>query len=147
MRSLIMTMLLLMGSWNSQVALAQPPDGNPEKQIQQVLKTVQLNQEQKRRVRQIRESSRNRLQSLRDELDKRREELNQQLDHNGDDETVRQAFQKLQTTKMALEKARFERMLAIRGVLSEQQRSAFQNLRQKSRAANRAPGPSDTRRE
>lgn len=141
------TLCILAGLWFPAMALAQGPAGHPEKQIQEVLRTVQLNPEQKVKVRQIRESSRKRIHALRDELDICRRELNQQLDSNAEDEAVRQAFQKLQYTKMAMEKARFERMLAIRAVLSEQQKSAFLNLRQKSRSAHRGPGPSATRRE
>jgi Spy/CpxP family protein refolding chaperone len=147
MRPVKIALFLLMAFWNSEMALAQRPGHNPEKQIQELLKSVQLDPEQKVKVRQIRESSRNRLLALRDELDKRRQVLDERLDHNVDDEAVRQAFQELQTTRAALEKARFERMLAIRGVLSEQQRTAFQNLRQKTRAAHRASGPSAMRRE
>jgi Spy/CpxP family protein refolding chaperone len=147
MRPVKIALFLLMAFWNSEMALAQRHGQNPEKQIQEVLKTVQLDHEQKVKVRQIRESSRNRLHALRDELDKRRQVLDERLDQNADNEAVRQAFQELQATRAALEKARFERMLAIRGVLSEPQRTAFQNLRQKARAANRTPGPSATRRE
>jgi Spy/CpxP family protein refolding chaperone len=146
MRPVKITVLMLMAFFTSEMALAQPPARNPERQIQEVLKTVQLDPEQKAKVRQIRESSRNRLQGLREELDKSRRALDEQLDNNADDEAVRQAFQNLQTARAALEKARFERMLAIRAVLSEQQRTAFQSLRQKTRAA-REPGPSATRRE
>jgi Spy/CpxP family protein refolding chaperone len=146
MRPVKITVLMLMAFFSSEMALAQPPARNPERQIQEVLKTVQLDPEQKVKVRQIRESSRNRLQGLRDELDKSRRALDEQLDNNADDAAVRQAFQNLQTARQALENARFERMLAIRAVLSEQQRSAFQDLRQKTRAA-REPGPSATRRE
>jgi Spy/CpxP family protein refolding chaperone len=146
MRLVKITVLMLMAIFTSEMALAQPPARNPERQIQEVLKTVQLDPEQKVKVRQIRESSRNRLQGLREELDKSRRALDEQLDNNADDEAVRQAFQNLQAARVALEKARFERMLAIRAVLSEQQRTAFQSLRQKTRAA-REPGPSATRRE
>lgn len=146
MRPVKITLLILMTCFTSEMALAQPPARNPERQIHEVLKTVQLDPEQKVKVRQIRESSRNQLQGLRDELDKNRRALDEQLDNNADDAAVRQAFQNLQTARAALEKARFERMLAIRAVLSEQQRSAFQNLRQKTRAA-REPGSSATRRE
>jgi Spy/CpxP family protein refolding chaperone len=146
MRPVKITLLILMACFTSEVALAQAPAHNPERQIHEVLKTVQLDPEQKVKVRQIRESSRNQLQGLRDELDKNRRALDEQLDNNADDAAVRQAFQNLQTARAALEKARFERMLAIRAVLSEQQRSAFQSLRQKTRAA-REPGSSATRRE
>lgn len=146
MRPVKLTLLILMAFFTSEMALAQPPARNPERQIHEVLKTVQLDPEQKVKVRQIRESSRNQLQGLRDELDKSRRALDEQLDNNADDAAVRQAFQNLQTARAALEKARFERMLAIRAVLSEQQRSAFQSLRQKTRAA-REPGSSATRRE
>lgn len=146
MRPVKITLLLLMACFTSEVALAQVPARNPERQIHEVLKTVQLDPEQKVKVRQIRESSRNQLQGLRDELDKNRRALDEQLDNNADDAAVRQAFQNLQVARLALEKARFERMLAIRAVLSEQQRSAFQSLRQKTRAA-REPGSSATRRE
>jgi Spy/CpxP family protein refolding chaperone len=146
MRPVKITVLMLMAFFTSEMALAQPPARNPERQIQEVLKTVQLDPEQKAKVRQIRESSRNRLQGLREELDKSRRALDEQLDNNADDEAVRQAFHNLQTARAALEKARFERMLAIRAVLSEQQRTALQSLRQKTRAA-REPGPSATRRE
>ncbi|HET9237155.1 MAG TPA: periplasmic heavy metal sensor [Oligoflexus sp.] len=146
MRPVKITLLMLMAFFTSEMALAQPPARNPERQIHEVLKTVQLDPEQKVKVRQIRESSRNRLQGLREELDKSRRALDEQLDNSADDPAVREAFQNLQTARAALEKARFERMLAIRAVLSEQQRLAFQNLRQKTRAA-REPGPSGTRRE
>jgi Spy/CpxP family protein refolding chaperone len=146
MRPVKITVLMLMAIFTSEMGLAQPPARNPERQIQEVLKTVQLDPEQKVKVRQIRESSRNRLQGLREELDKSRRALDEQLDNNAGDEAVRQAFQNLQAARVALEKARFERMLAIRAVLSEQQRTAFQSLRQKTRAA-REPGPSATRRE
>jgi Spy/CpxP family protein refolding chaperone len=102
--------------------------------------------EQKVKVRELREASRTRVKALREELHKRRAELNERLDRNAEDEALRQAFQELQETKAALEKARFERMLAIRSVLSEQQRASFQNLRQRQRAA-RAPRPDAPRRE
>jgi len=141
------TLCILAALWFPVMALAQGPGGHPEKQLEEVLRTVQLNPEQKAKVRQIRESSRNRIHAMRDELDKCRRELNQQLDSNAEDEAVRQAFQKLQNAKMAMEKARFDRMLAIRAVLSDGQKSSFLNLRQKSRAAHRGPGPSETRRE
>ncbi len=147
MRPVRITLLMLFALWNSEMALAQRPAQNPEKQIQEVLKTVHLDHEQKVKVRQIRESSRNRLQTLRDEMDRKKQALDDQLDQNAEDEAVRQAFQNLQNTRAALEKARFERMLAIRAVLSDQQRAAFQSLRQKERAANRMQGPNATRRE
>ncbi len=147
MRPVRIILLLLFASWNSEMALAQQPAQNPEKQIQEVLKTVQLDHEQKVKVRQIRESSRNQLQTLRDEMEKKKQALDTQLDQNAEDEAVRKAFQNLQNTRAALEKARFERMLAIRAVLSDQQRAAFQSLRQKDRAANRLQGPNATRRE
>jgi Spy/CpxP family protein refolding chaperone len=141
------TLLMLFTLWNSEMALAQRPAQNPEKQMQQVLKSVQLDSDQKVKVRQIRESSRKQLQALRDELAKKRQALDEQLDSNAEDAAIRQAFQNLQNTRAALEKARFERMLAIRSVLSESQRSAFQQVRQRTRAAHRGPGSSATRRE
>ncbi|WP_141733044.1 Spy/CpxP family protein refolding chaperone [Oligoflexus tunisiensis] len=147
MRLVGIALLLLPCFFHPDMALAQKPAENPERQIQEVLKTVQLNPEQKAKVRQIRESSRNRVKALREELNEQRAELNEQLDANAEDEAVRQAFQKFQNTRMALEKARFERMLAIRAVLSEQQRAAFQSLRQSQRAAARATRPAATRRE
>jgi Spy/CpxP family protein refolding chaperone len=149
MRIVNIAFLFLGVLWNSQIVLAQPPPmpDNPEQQIQTVIKTIQLNPEQKSRVKAIREASRNRLQSLRDDLDKRRKELNQLLDSDGDDEAVRQAFRKLQSVKTALETARFERMLAIRAVLSDQQKSAFQNLRQKARTTYSTTESPETRRE
>jgi hypothetical protein len=75
MRPVKITVLMLMAFFTSEMALAQPPARNPERQIQEVLKTVQLDPEQKAKVRQIRESSRNRLQGLREELDKSRRAL------------------------------------------------------------------------
>jgi Spy/CpxP family protein refolding chaperone len=142
-----LALFLLLFLWNSEMAWAQRPNAHPEKQINEVLRTLQLNPEQKLKVQQIRESSRKSMQTLRDDLDKRRQELDAQLDNNGPDEALRQAFQNLQKARAALEKARFERMLAIRSVLSDQQKEAFQNLRQTRRAGHRKHGPVDIRRE
>lgn len=128
MRFASRVLIFLSLSWNAPVALAKLD--NPEKQLHEVLKTVPLNADQKGQIRQIKDGGRAHLQALRDEVDQRKRELNQLLDTNGSDGSLHEAFQKLQNAKRSLEAARFERMLSIRSILSEQQKSAFQSLRQ-----------------
>jgi|GEM_PF-5263033 len=107
----------------------RPPSESVDKPMQEALRVMKLNREQKDKMRAIRQNFQERMKNLKAELDRSRDELDRLLDTGADDEELKKTFNQLQTTRRRLEAERFHKVLAIRSVLNEEQKMTFQSKR------------------
>jgi periplasmic protein CpxP/Spy len=98
-----------------------------------LVKELNLSPEQIRRLQQIRKNARGKNQERRQALQAARQELNQLLQGNASANLVRQKRQQVQTLQREIADANFENTLAIREILTPDQRVKWQQLIQQRR--------------
>ncbi|AFY96365.1 Spy/CpxP family protein refolding chaperone [Chamaesiphon minutus] len=104
-----------------------------------LVKELNLSPDQIRRLQQIQKNARGKTQARRQALQAARQELNQLLQSNASADLVRQKRQQVQTLQREIADANFENTLAIREILTPEQRVKWQQLIQQRRQ-NRSNG-------
>jgi len=100
---------------------------------------LNLSAEQSQRIQAIQEQSRTGSEGLHQQLQQAHEKLRELMATNTSADQLRQQHQQVQNLKQQLDNRRFESMLAVREVLTSQQRAQLAQLEQEHRG--RGPGP------
>jgi Spy/CpxP family protein refolding chaperone len=102
------------------------------------LQQLNLTPEQTRQVQAIRERNQGQMEQARNSLRQARQELNQLMDSNASQRQVQDKFAQVQSLQQQVAKLRFENMMAIREILTPEQRQQMRTLMQERRQ--RGPG-------
>ena len=105
--------------------------GNREGRFENVLKELDLTTEQSEQINNIREQSRTENEALHQEMQANREQMKSLFSSDVSVEQLRQQHQQSQALRQQLGNNRFEMMLQIREVLTPEQRSQIEAMRQK----------------
>jgi periplasmic protein CpxP/Spy len=105
----------------------------PASGVGNLVKELNLSPDQIQRLQQIRKNARGKTQARRQALQTARQELNQLLQSNASADLVRQKRQQVQTLQREIADANFENTLAIREILTPEQRVKWQQLIQQRR--------------
>jgi Spy/CpxP family protein refolding chaperone len=98
-----------------------------------ILRQLNLSTVQLQKIREISDRDRDSMRALAKELKQGHQELRQLLASDENSNTIRAKHQGLQVKQMQLRQLTFERMLAMREVLSPEQRSQLNEIVQKNR--------------
>jgi periplasmic protein CpxP/Spy len=104
-----------------------------------LVKELNLSPDQIQRLQQVRKNSQGKTKERRQALRSARQELNRLLQSNASADLVRQKRQQVQTLQREIADANFENTLAIREILTPEQRVKWQQLIQQRRQ-NRSNG-------
>jgi periplasmic protein CpxP/Spy len=105
----------------------------PAGSVGNLVKELNLSPDQIRRLQQIRKNAKGKTQARRQALQTARQELNQLLQSNASADLVRQKRQQVQALQREIADANFENTLAIREILTPEQRIKWQQLIQQRR--------------
>lgn len=105
-----------------------------------LVKELNLSPDQIQRLQQIRKNSQGKTKERRQALQKARQELNQLLQGNASSDQIRQKRQQVQTLQSEVADSNFENTLAIREILTPEQRVKWQQLLQQRRQNRLMPG-------
>lgn len=112
------------------VELAQAPPRPKRPSPDGWLRNLNLSQEQIQKIREIRGQYQERLDDQRQAVRQAQGELKQAMASNASAEQIRQRFEQLQTLKQKLADTRMESMLAVREVLTPEQRQKLNQAMQ-----------------
>jgi len=105
------------------------PEGRPPRNApMQLLKQLNLTTAQKQQIKAIQERDKESRRSAMAQLRAGERELRNMLDGASSDDMIRQKFNQVQTLRQQNMKMHFEQMLAIREVLTPQQRSQLTQI-------------------
>jgi Spy/CpxP family protein refolding chaperone len=109
-------------------AIAQQQGAKPQKERDNFFEKLNLTPEQKAKIESIRTQSKDQSTSQREAFKKAEQELRTLIGSNADDNQIREKHNQLITMKQQLETSHFETMLAIRDVLTPEQRTQLDQL-------------------
>jgi periplasmic protein CpxP/Spy len=105
--------------------------GHGKGQGRGLMKDLNLSAEQRQKIKEIRESSRSKNQSLKESMKTQREALKSALkDSNSSNAQLKSLFEAIQGTRKTLAASRFESMLAVREILTPEQRALMAEKRE-----------------
>lgn len=102
-----------------------------------ILRQLDLSDEQKKKLADLREANREKSKEARAEMRKKREALEKALDSDASSDELRRLHQDLQKTRIKLGDLRFDQVLAVREVLTAEQRKKFKDLKAEKREKKR----------
>ncbi len=102
-----------------------------------LINELNLSEQQHQQLEAIRQQFRPEVEKLKNQLDQLRQDMRQLNSSNASDQQLRAKFQEIQAVKNDLEELRFEQKLAMRQVLTPEQRVKMANLREGRPRANR----------
>lgn len=123
----VLTSLFVMGAcavWNPTLAEARRGRGH-EDMAERLTAELNLTAEQKDKLKVIQEEYQKNLPSKKEAMGAAHEELNKLLQSGATDDEIRKKFQELQLKQSEFAQARFEKVLAIRAILTPEQRQKF----------------------
>ncbi len=133
------------------VRLQRGAGGPREVMAERWLEDLNLSEEQRTQIRAIREGNQAEMQALHDQLRAEREAMHTLMASDATEAELRSQHDKLQTLHQEVADQRFENMLAVRAVLTPEQRAKLGDLleerretrreRRESRRENRGQGP------
>ncbi len=124
----ILSMAIALGSSSSVIA-QETPEGRPLRNPpMQLLRQLNLTEAQKQQIKTIQERDRESRKSAIEQLRSGETELKNMLDGTSSNETIRAKFNQIQNLRQQNMKMHFEQMLAIREVLTVQQRSQLSQI-------------------
>lgn len=148
-RALFITAAAILIPMVSALALAETQFNSPERVAQRSsepsddrswgpregrwIEELDLSPEQSERIQAIREESRQAMEPLREQLRQAREQLQSQIASGDSTDQLRQQHEQVQTLHQQLGDQRFETMLAIRQVLTPEQRAQMAELMEQQR--------------
>lgn len=132
MKRVLFTLSVVFALIAGPAAVAKPGKmggGGGDHVAEKVMKSLNLSEEQQKQIKEIREKNKEAMQGARE---KRKEAFKalQELLQNSDaeDGAIRDAHQKLQSIKSDASNMQFEQLMAIRKVLTPEQRGKFRTL-------------------
>lgn len=93
-----------------------------------LIQELNLSQQQQQQLEAIRQGQQGEVERLRQDAQRLRQEMDQLLSSNAPTDTLRDKFREIQTLKGRMEELRFEQMLAMREVLTLEQRTKLREL-------------------
>jgi periplasmic protein CpxP/Spy len=113
----------------------QPIDGLqvPVGSVLNLVKQLNLSRDQIQRLRQLRKNSQGQNKERRQSLQRNKQELNQLIQGNGSSEQIRQKRQQVQSLQREIADINFEHKLAIREILTPEQRVMLQQIMEQRR--------------
>ena len=99
--------------------------------LRTMMKKLGLSAEQKEKLAELRKSQKGKSKELRESMKAARDKLEKALSTDASDSQLRAAHQEVQSAKSKLGDLRFEKILAIRSVLTPDQRKKFQEMKPK----------------
>ncbi len=107
--------------------------GNKEQRLQRMQQELGLDDNQTSQIRAIHEQAKQDSQGLREQMRQAKEEMNQLMASDASDGELRQQYRKIQDIYQQLSQKRFEKKLAVRKVLTPEQRTKMTELKQQRR--------------
>ena len=135
---------ILAGSLLAPTAFARGPHGGKGrhgKHMKKVLEALDLTEAQKTKIKEIRKSGKDSVRNKREDARKHHEELHAAMLAGKSKAELSAMHEKIIAGKTAMMRARFEQMLAIRDVLTEEQRAAFFEAMQRRHGRHHRGGP------
>ncbi|MFN4066703.1 MAG: Spy/CpxP family protein refolding chaperone [Thermosynechococcus sp.] len=105
------------------------------------LENLNLTPEQRQRLQAVRQQYQGQMEQTRNQLRTAKQELRQMMSGNASEDQIRSKHQQVRQLENQLASLRFESMLAMRGILTPQQRQALATQMQQRRQGNRAMKP------
>jgi Spy/CpxP family protein refolding chaperone len=105
------------------------PEQDDKKNSPQIYSQLNLSDDQMREIKKLRFQKRQVVKTREDALKSARRAFRQALRNNADDQALKERFQVLQKARAELSEARFQQMLKLRGVLTEEQQAKFQEIK------------------
>jgi Spy/CpxP family protein refolding chaperone len=102
-----------------------------------ILQQLNLTPEQTRQVQEIRQRSMPKMQQTRQNLQQARQELDQLISSNASERQIQDKFRQVQSLKQEMATIRMENLLAIRAILTPEQRQQYNTLMQQRRQMRR----------
>ena len=96
-----------------------------------IFKQLDLSKDQRIELKQIRKSKKGLMQSLREEKRNLKKKMSQAMRNNAQEPRLRRIHKNLMNIQNKIKNSRFETMLAIRGVLTAEQRETYFELKKK----------------
>ncbi|MCO5144206.1 MAG: Spy/CpxP family protein refolding chaperone [Oligoflexia bacterium] len=93
-----------------------------------MMSELNLTSEQKDKMKEIRSKNKDAIKAQREEMKSAREALEEAMKGNASDGDIRSKFEKVQAVQQKLAKDRFENVLAIRAILTPEQRAKFRDI-------------------
>ncbi|MFN3678337.1 Spy/CpxP family protein refolding chaperone [Thermosynechococcus sp.] len=118
---------------------ADPGYGGPRWRAN--LENLNLTPEQRQRLQAVRKQYQGQMEQTRNQLRTAKQELRQMMSGNASEDQIRSKHQQVRQLENQLASLRFESMLAMRGILTPQQRQALATQMQQRRQGNRAMKP------
>ncbi|HIK24411.1 MAG TPA: Spy/CpxP family protein refolding chaperone [Thermosynechococcus sp. M46_R2017_013] len=116
-------------------SLADPSYGGPRWGAN--LENLNLTAEQRQRLQAVRQQYQAQMEQTRNQLRTAKEELRQMMGSNASEDQIRSKHQQVRQLENQLASLRFESMLAMRGILTPQQRQTLATQMQQRRQGNR----------
>ena len=113
-------------------AFAEKP--NPERDHEgkmALFKELNLSDQQKAEMKKIHEQNHDAMKEKREAVKQAKDQLKNAMDSNADDSKLRSYFNALQKAQNSAGEQRFEKALAIRKILTPEQRQKFRELKKK----------------
>lgn len=120
-------------STESEIGDSQHGQKQGSNRRQKWLEELQLTEEQKTQIKDLREKHEAEMESYKSEIKSAQDEFKSSIQSNATDEVLREKFQNVQTLKSKIGTLRFEQMLQIRSLLTEEQKAKFKGLQHKMR--------------
>jgi protein CpxP len=127
----------------SQATAPTSPTASPRKQ--KWLQNLNLSSEQTQQLQTIRSQSRNQMSETRQQLKQSRQELMSLMAGTASDDQIRAKYRDVETAQQKLSQQRFESLLAMRNILTPEQRQKFaQQMQQRREAGPHRRNPQST---
>ena len=107
--------------------------GNKEQRLQRMQQELGLDDNQTSQIKAIHEQAKQDTQGLRQEMRQAKEEMGKLMASDASDTELRQQYRKMQGIRQQLSRKRFEKKLAVRKVLTTEQRTKMAELKQQRR--------------
>lgn len=138
---LLTTACLGLGFSTPSLAQTQTPPANPGSEQpmrgrgrDDLLQQLNLTPEQTRQIAEIRQRSKGKMQQTRQNLRQARQELNQMIgSQQASDRDIQEKFRQVQNLQQDMSNLRMENLIAIRRVLTPEQRQQYATLMQQRR--------------
>lgn len=124
-------------------AEARRGNGGRGQGADRVMSELNLTQEQKEKIKAERQKRKTEMDAARDKAKAAREKLREGFKNNASNDQLRALRSEVQGAQMSLGNARFEGMLAIRDILTPEQRAKF-NAWHESRQGRGGGGPDES---
>lgn len=136
-----LSLSLLLGLAVAQPALAKGPKNQPDPKehdseagegpahgFKEALKSLNLSDEQKSKIKELRKSGKEAHKELRTSLQEGRKAMEELMKSEAKTDAILLKFDSLQTLRNKMDRARFEMMLSVREILTPEQRQKFRGF-------------------